>query len=599
MKLLSGCPRLMRSSRWAFFAAFWVGIAVSPAAEPRRTPLQSLLESEWEYQVEQRPMMASEMGDRRWNDRWDDVSAGTLEARERHRVALVQRLRAMDRSRLVAPDRLNYDLVLRDAEVEGEEYRLGWRYVPLNQREGIQHANDLAESLPFEAVKDYEDWVGRLRGFGAYMDQTLELMREGLRRRVVLPRIIAERLVGQVDHQRVADPVESPFYKPFRQFAVTVPEAERVRLRREAAEAIRSSVLPAFQGFKLFLEQEYLPGAFPEVGIWQSPKGAEMYAFFARKFTTTSMTPEEIHQTGLREVSRIRMEMERIRDRAGFKGGLPAFFEFLRHDRSQYYETAEELITAYRALCKRVDPALVRVFQTLPRIPYGVESIPDLAAPDTTTAYYRPPAADGSRAGSYFVNLYRPETRKKFEMVALTLHEAVPGHHFQIALAMEQGDLPKFRRYGGYTAYVEGWALYAESLGEELGLYDDPYAKFGQLTYEMWRSIRLVVDTGIHHKRWSRKQAIDYFMANAAKSELDVVNEVDRYIAWPGQALAYKVGELKIRELRTRAERALGRAFDLKRFHDVVLLAGALPLDVLEQRVDAWIAETLKTSGTK
>ena len=551
--------------------------------------LHASFEAEWDYQLEQSPTWASSLGDRRWNDRWEDLSPARMEARHQHDLEVLARLAEIDRGGLSALDQLNYDLFRKQYATAVEEYQYHWYLVPLNQREGIQTADDLSAGLRFETVKDYEDWIARLRSFPLYMDQTIALMREGIQERMLLPKVVMQRIPAQIDKQIVILPSASPFFRPFKAFSPGISKVEQERLARAGETAVRDQVVPAFKRLKLFFVGEYLPASFDRVGAWQMPNGDGMYAYFVRKYTTTSMTPQQIHDLGQREVARIRGQMQTVIDRVGFKGNRAAFFKHLRTARQFYFAKPDELLMAYRALAKQVDPNLVKIFELLPRLPYGVEAIPENIAPDTTTAYYREPAADGSRAGTFFVNLYKPETRPKYEMMALALHESVPGHHLQIALAMEQGELPKFRRYTGYTAFVEGWGLYAESLGEEMGLYDDPYAKFGQLTYEMWRAVRLVVDTGIHSLHWDRQKAIDFFLENAAKSELDVVNEVDRYIAWPGQALAYKVGELKIKELRARARESLKDDFDLRRFHRVVLESGALPLDILERNVDAWI----------
>ncbi|HLL75981.1 MAG TPA: DUF885 domain-containing protein [Pyrinomonadaceae bacterium] len=560
--------------------------------------LHELFEAEWEYAMREFPTWASALGDRRYNDRWTDLSLAAHERRHKHQIEVLERLKAIDRAALSPADQLNYDLFEKDLREGVEGYKYRWHLVPLNQRGGIQTESELGDLLRFETVKDYEDWLARLRAFPAMMDQTVALMREGARVRMIHPRVIMERIPAQIDKQITATADDSPYFKPFKKFPDSIPAAERERLTAAAREAVNQSVVPSYKKFREFFVKEYLPATFSEVGAWQMPDGAEMYAFEARRYTTTAMTPQQIHGTGQAEVKRIRAQMEAIKEKVGFRGSLQDFFKHLRTDPKFYYKSGEELLEAYRAMSKRIDPHLVKVFRTIPRMPYGVEPIPMNIAPDTTTAYYQQPAADGSRPGTYYVNLYKPETRPRYEMMALSLHEAVPGHHFQIARAMELGEIPKFRRYGGYTAFVEGWGLYAESLGDEMGLYDDPYAKFGQLTYEMWRAVRLVVDTGIHHMKWTRQQAIDFFLQNAAKSELDIVNEIDRYIAWPGQALAYKVGELKIKELRRRATDQLGPAFDLREFHDLVLGSGAVPLDVLERNVDQWIAGK-KQAGTK
>jgi len=560
-----------------------------PSADAAKA-LHAFFEEEWNYEMEQNPTQASSLGDRRWNDRWPDRSLDAIRKREEHTTNALVRLNKIDRGQFSPADQLNHDLFKKDLESNIEGFKFRTYLTPINQRGGVQTLDELGDRLRFENVKDYDDWVARLRALPVLIEQDIALMREGARTRMIWPKIVLERVPAQIDKQLVSKPEESPFYKPLTKFSAAIAAPERERLTKAASEAIASGILPSFQKLKKYFVDEYLPAASDQVGVWQMPQGGEFYAYLARRHTTTALTPQQIHEKGQSEVARIRREMETIREKVGFKGTLPEFFTKLRTDPQFFYKTPEELLDAYRALAKKIDPNLVKVFKTLPRMPYGVTPIPDKIAPDTTTAYYNRPAADGSRAGLYFVNLYKPETRPKWEMMALSLHEAVPGHHLQNALAQEAGDIPKFRRHGSFTAYGEGWGLYAESLGEEMGLYDDPYSKFGQLTYEMWRAVRLVVDTGMHQMKWDRQRAITFFMENAPKAENDIVNEIDRYISMPGQALAYKIGELKIKELRERARREMGENFDIREFHDAVLLSGAVPLDVLERNVDAWIA---------
>ncbi len=561
---------------------------------PKNVPtkeLYALFDEVWEAGLKDNPHFASFLGDKRYNDRWIDRSLLSYERRQGYRLATLNRLKKIDRARLSAADQLNYDLFKKDLEenIEGNKFQA--YLMPLSQQGGIQTQDELAEFISFDKVKDYEDWIARLNAFPGYMDQTIALMREGQAKKILRAAAVMSRVPAQIDKQIVSDPEKSSFYAPLKTFPKDISPAEQERLKAAARTAISNNIIPSFRKFKDYFVKEYLPACYPQVGIWQLPNGNEYYAFLARSYTTTNLTPEQIHQKGLSEVARIRAEMEKIKTQVGYKGDLHDFFDHLRSDKKFFYKTPDELFQAYRAMAKRIDPELVKVFKTLPRTPYGVVPIPDNIAPDTTTAYYNSPAADGSRAGRYYVNLYKPEVRPKWEMMALSLHESVPGHHLQLALQQELGDMPNFRKYGGYTAFIEGWGLYSESLGEDMGLYDDPYSKFGQLTYEMWRAVRLVVDTGMHYYKWDRQKAIDYFKDNAAKTDQDIVNEIDRYISDPGQALAYKIGELKLKELRQRSKDALGEKFDIREFHDVVLLSGALPLDILERNVDKWIAK--------
>jgi uncharacterized protein (DUF885 family) len=422
------------------------------SGNPTTRALHALFDGEWDYEMQQHPTWASSLGDRRWNDRWDDDSAAAIAARHQHDVEILKKLKTVPRAQLSPADQLNYDLFSKRYEMRVEGHRFHWYLIPLNQRGGIQTADELADSLPFTTAKDYEDWIARLQRFPELMDQTIALMREGMRERMMLPKVIMQRIPAQIEKQITDDPQASPFYKPFKHFPVSVAPSDRERLTAEARNAISNGVVPAFRRFHEFFVKDYLPACYDQVGIWQLPNGDAMYSYFVREYTTTNLTPQQVHEKGVSEVNRIRAEMEAIKQQVGFKGTMPEFFNFLRSDPKFFYKTPDELLEAYKALAKTIDPNLIKVFRILPRMPYGVEPIPEIAAPDTTTAYYRQPAADGSRAGTFFVNLYKPETRPKWEMMALSLHESVPGHHLQISLAYEQGANPKFRRYGEYGA---------------------------------------------------------------------------------------------------------------------------------------------------
>src|SRR6185369_15095868 len=421
--------------------------------------------------------------------------------------------------------------------------------------------------------------------------QLIALMKRGVETKWVPPAVPLRAVPGQIEGQITQDPTKSPLFDPFTHFPSEVGAADRAKLIESGKKAISESLMPGLKRLAAFFKETYIPACRQDIAASLLPDGPAFYQYSIRRHTTTGLTAKEIHETGKREVARIRKEMESIVKQVGFKGSFDAFLTFLRTDSRFYYNRPEDLVAGYSYIAKVADGKLPELFAELPRTPYGVRVIPDYEAPAQTTAYYHPGAADGSRAGLYMLNTYKLNTRPKYEMEALTLHESVPGHHLQISRAQELKGLPDFRRNAGYTAYVEGWGLYAESLGPEMGFYTDPYSKFGQLTYEMWRACRLVVDTGMHSFGWSRQQAIDFMKENTAKTENDIIVEIDRYIVWPGQALAYKLGELKIKELRAKAKRELGERFDVRTFHNAVLDDGPLPLDVLESRISEWIAQ--------
>ena len=547
--------------------------------------LHDLFDAQWQRELKENPITASLYGDRRYNDRWGELTLAAIEASHQADHADLEAARRINRDALEPADQLNLDLFIDQMQQRIQAHPFQQYLIPLNQRGGIQTADELAGRLRFSNEKDYSDWNARLAALPIAIDQHIEIMRTGMERGIVPPKVIMERVPAQIDKQLVERAEDSGFYAPYRKAEAPSTHAARAR------ELIQNQILPAYQRFARFFNKEYLPACRDTVGAWALPNGRAFYDYRVAHYTTTELSADEIHQIGLGEVARIRGLMDEVIAEVQFKGSFEEFLHFLRTDPQFYFETGEEILREYRNIAKRIDPQLVKLFGKLPRMPYGVKAIPAASAPDTTTAYYFPPAADGSRAGYFYANLYRPEVRPKYEMEALTVHEAMPGHHLQIALAQELGDLPAFRRFNGYTAFVEGWGLYSESLGSELGLYTDPYSRFGQLTYEMWRAVRLVVDTGLHAKGWSRQQAIDYFKENAGKAEHDIINEIDRYIAWPGQALAYKIGELKIQALRKEAETELGERFDIRGFHDTVLGAGAIPLNLLERNVRAWIQQ--------
>ncbi len=585
-------PDLIMKTLTFVFSALLIIPLISWSADADMA-VDRVIAAHWAWQLEQRPEWRLDYGDRSGNALWTDASLDALAARQQARDRFVRQLSAIEPATLSADATLNRSMLLREIRDDMAAHELGLNLMSINMRSGPQHRYGMVEYLPFDTTQDYEDWLTRLESLPTQLAQYQAQLAEGIARQRTQARIVMARVPDQIDRVITDDPEQSPFWQPFATIPDSISAATQTAIRDRARAIIQEQLNPAYAEFKSFMVGHYLPACREAPGIGSLPGGKDIYRELVKQFTTTDLSPEQVHEIGLREVARIRSEMMEIIDEVGFEGDLQAFNNFLRSDPQFYYSDADTLLTAYQAISKRIDPELVKLFGKIPRMPYGVRAIPDEIAPDTTTAYYMGPAADGSRAGLYYVNLYRPEVRPKYEMEVLSVHEAVPGHHLQIALAQELTDLPNFRRDSNVTAFVEGWGLYSERLGYDLGLYQDPYSRYGQLIYDMWRAVRLVVDTGIHYFGWERQRAIDYFLANAAKTEADIINEIDRYIGWPGQALAYKIGQMKMLELRSEAEAALGENFDIRAFHDTLLGAGAIPLDALEARMDKWLSEQL------
>jgi uncharacterized protein (DUF885 family) len=562
---------------------------------------RAYLARDWKRWMEQYPETATSVGFPGQNRRWTDDSKEGIAARIQHLHESLAELKSISRDALPANERLNYDLYRETLETAEEGLQYGddpapFRevvpgnvWMPMTQMGGVQQgsASTLA-TMPHQTVADYEDILARLEALPKNVEQNLQLLQEGLKKGYTPPKLMLRDVPKQIAGLIPADPLASPLLQPFNEFPAGFPEAERARLTDRAKRIYTDAVAPAFRNLLDYVATTYLPACRESIAATALPNGAAAYAFHVRWQTTTNLTPQQIHEIGLSEVKRIRAEMDKVIASTGFKGSFHEFTEFLRTDPRFFYDKADDLVNGYRIVTKRIDPELAHEFGKLPRLTYGVCVIPEFKAPSQTTAYYQAGAPSAGRPGCYFVNTYNLHARPKWEMEALSLHESVPGHHLQIALAQEMEGQPEFRKHAGYSAFVEGWALYCESLGEELGMYKDPYSKFGQLSYEMWRAVRLVVDTGMHSMGWTRDQAIQFFKDNTGKTDQDITVEVDRYIVWPGQALAYKLGQLKIRQLRTEAEKKLGAKFDARKFHDAVLENGAIPLNVLEARMHRW-----------
>lgn len=597
----------MRNPIAALFAALFLFAACGESSQPEVSAapeikpaeaLHALFAEHFERNLEMNPLSATSIGDYRFNDKMANSNSPEYRAKsEAMDKEFLGRLLAISRDELEYQDQLSYDIfkINRELSLEGNLYP--FHLQPINQFYSMTNSfvqlGSGSGSHPFETVKHYEDFLSRADQFSINIDQVISNMQEGSRQGVTQPRILMEKLLPQIDAHIVDDVEESNFYMPIADMPDDFSDEDRARLTAAYEDKIRNTIVPAYQRISNFLGDEYIGSARETVGLYAQPNGEDWYAYMVRLRTTTDMTPDEIHQIGLDEVARIQQEMQGVMEEVGFEGNLKEFFEFVNTDDQFFYDEAEELIQGYRDMSDHVAELSKSLFDLMPKSSFEVRRVEPFREASASKGSYRSGTPDGSRPGVFFANAYDIKARGKWAMESLFLHEAIPGHHFQIMLQRENESLPKFRRFGGFTAYSEGWGLYAESLGKEIGVYTDPYQYFGSLNAELWRAIRLVVDTGIHAKQWSRQEVLDYMFENSAVAEVRAVSEAERFMAIPGQALAYKVGQLKIRQLRNEAEAALGDKFSVKDFHTEVLKDGAMPLFMLEAKIDRWVASQL------
>jgi len=591
----------MKLSGTAVLAAVLLLAACGGSEDPATTEtvdagsqLHALFDEHFERNLELNPMRATFVGDNRYNDRMANSYGPEYRAADQAMDReFLQRLLEIDREQLGYQDQLSYDLFRINREQSLESYEYPFHLQPINQFRSVTNSfvrlGSGAGAHPFGTVKDYEDFLSRADDFAVIIDQLIVNMREGMREGVVQPRILMEKLQPQIDAHIVENVEDSMFYKPVTNMPEDFSPEDRERLTAAYEDKIMNTIVPSYQRISNFVGDDYLATARETVGLYAQPNGVSWYEFMVRLRTTTDMTPEEIHQVGLDEVARIHGEMHGVMEEVGFEGDLKEFFEYMNSDPQFFFEEREQFIQGYRDMSDHIAELSTELFEIFPKTGFEVRAVEPFREKSAAGGSYQAGTPDGTRAGIFYANAYDLSARPNWAMESLFLHEAIPGHHFQIMIQRENEDLPDFRRFGRFTAFSEGWGLYAESLGKEIGVYTDPYQYFGGLNAELWRSIRLVVDTGIHAKGWSRQQVLDYMYENSAVAEARAVSEAERFMAIPGQALAYKIGQLKIREIRDNAEARLGDQFDVKAFHTEVLRDGPMPLSMLETKIDRWI----------